>query len=162
MANAFHPGRIVVGVDGSPSSVSALREGARLAKVLGARVDAVACWDFPSIWAAPYPLQGMDFRGEAEQVLRDVLEEAFPTGLPDNVTGRLVQAQVRAGLMDASKDAAMLVVGRRGRSGFAGVGLGSVSSGCISHASCPVLVVHAEPDVADIESKAGSAPVQQH
>lgn len=138
-------GRIVVGVDGSPQSVHALREGARIASALGGVVDAVACWEFPSIWAAPYPLAGEDFQGEAVQALTSSLDEAFGVDRPKNVSSRLVQAQVRPGLIEASKDAAMLVLGRRGR-GLARLGLGSVSAGCVSHASCPVLVVNTEPD----------------
>ena len=157
MTNQSDAARIVVGVDGSPSSIRALRDGERIATALGGQVDAVTCWDTPSIWAAPYPLAGADFQGEAKEALDFSLEEAFGHDTPENVTGRLVQAQVRAGLMEASKDAAMLVIGRRGRGGFSGLSLGSVSTACISHAECPVLVVHAGPDEEGIDFAATSA-----
>lgn len=143
MATQWDAARIVVGVDGSPSSVRALREASRIATALGGRVEAIACWDYPSIWAAPYPLAGGDFQGEAEDALRVSLDEAFGGEMPANLSSRVIQTQVRPGLIEASRDATMLVVGRRGSGGFSGLNLGSVSAACIGHALCPVLVVHA-------------------
>ncbi|MBG0740648.1 universal stress protein [Paeniglutamicibacter antarcticus] len=134
--------RIVVGLDGSDASIEALREAARLASLLGARVDAMTCWDFPGFYAAPYALNASDFESTARQVLDDSVQGAFDGDIPSNVSARLVQGPARSTLIDASKGAAMLVVGRRGRGGFGGLLLGSVSSACVAHAHCPVLVVH--------------------
>ncbi|MCU1516000.1 MAG: universal stress protein UspA, partial [Pseudarthrobacter sp.] len=47
--------KVVVGVDGSDSSIEALRLAARLAPALDARVHAVACWDFPQMYAGYVP-----------------------------------------------------------------------------------------------------------
>ncbi|MFJ5692879.1 universal stress protein [Arthrobacter sp. NPDC093125] len=49
--------------------------------------------------------------------------------------------------MEAGAGASLLVVGRRGHGGFLGMHLGSVSSACVSHADCPVLVVRSDSEV---------------
>ncbi len=134
--------RIVVGFDGSDASIEALREAARFASLLGATVDAMICWDFPGFYAAPYALGASDFESTARQILHDTVQGAFDGDTPANVSVRMVQGPARSTLIDASKGAAMLVVGRRGRGGFGGLLLGSVSSACVAHAHCPVLVVH--------------------
>ena len=136
--------RIVVGVDGSANSVQALRVAESIATALKARVEAIACWDYPSIWAEPLALGPEDLEADAKKALSEGLAAAFGATTPANVDSKLLHAPARPSLIEASKDAAMLVVGRRGRGGFAGLLVGSVSSACISHALCPVLVVHAD------------------
>lgn len=133
---------IVVGVDGSEASVEALRQAEKLATAMGAQVDATACWEYPLNYAG-YVASGIDrFQEGAAAVLNNSVEKAFGPEKPANVTTRLLQGPIRPTLIDASKDAAMLVVGRRGHGGFGGLLLGSVSSACIAYAKCPVLVVH--------------------
>ena len=68
--------------------------------------------------------------------------KAFGPETPDNVEVRLAQGHPRHVLIEESKSADMLVLGRRGHGGFGGLLLGSVSSACVAHAHCPVLVVH--------------------
>ncbi|OFI38136.1 universal stress protein UspA [Arthrobacter sp. SW1] len=136
-------GRIVVGVDGSEASIEALRQAQQLAASLGLRVEASAFWDYPQMYAG-YVAMGIErFEEAAGNTLREAVEKAFGPELPDNVVSRLVRGHPRSMLIEASKDADMIVVGRRGHGGFGGLLLGSVSSAVVAHAHCPVLVVHA-------------------
>ncbi|NYD79702.1 universal stress protein [Arthrobacter cupressi] len=135
--------RIVVGVDGSDASVEALRQAQKLAGPLGASLEATAFWDYPQMYAG-YVAMGIDqFETAAGNILDEAVGKAFGADPPDNVVTRLVQGHPRNMLIEASKDADMIVVGRRGHGGFGGLLLGSVSSALAAHAHCPVLVVHA-------------------
>jgi nucleotide-binding universal stress UspA family protein len=136
--------RIVVGVDGSDQSRKALRWSARLAGIFGARLDAVAAWEYPpSFGWSVIPDDwnpSEDTRKMLEQTVTEVLGDQTPPGL---------QLEVREGvparvLLDSSKDAQLLVVGSRGHGGFAGLLLGSVSSNVAEHATCPVLIIHGD------------------
>ena len=136
--------KVVVGVDGSDSSVQALRLAAQLAPALEARVHAVACWDFPQIYAGYVPPDFEAFETAARRVLTDTLAKAFGSDVPGTLTTDLVRGPAPARLVEAGAGARMLVVGRRGHGGFMGLHLGSVSSACVAHADCPVVVVHGE------------------
>ena len=136
--------KVVVGVDGSDSSVQALRLAARLAPALNARIHAVACWDFPQIYAGYVPPDFDAFEAAAAHTLAEALGKAFGPDAPEDISQETVRGPAPAKLVEAGADAAMLVVGRRGHGGFIGMHLGSVSSACVSHAACPVLVVHVD------------------
>ncbi|MDQ0028671.1 universal stress protein [Arthrobacter bambusae] len=142
MATRTPHDKIVVGVDGSDASVEALREAHRLASALGISVEGWICWDFPAGHEA-YEMMGRDgFSHQASEILHDAMTKAFGPELPPNVRTRLVLGSARQSLIDASRFASLLVVGRRGHGGFNGLLLGSVSAACVAHARCPVLVVH--------------------
>jgi nucleotide-binding universal stress UspA family protein len=137
-------GRIVVGVDGSPSSEQALRWGASLAAMMGARLEAVTAWDFP----AGYGFASMPPDWDPAEDMRKVLDETVRAVFGDRPPAAL-QPQVCEGgaakvLLEASQGAMMLVVGSRGHGGFAGLLLGSVSANVAEHALCPVLVIHGD------------------
>jgi nucleotide-binding universal stress UspA family protein len=132
--------RIIVGVDGSEASIAALRAAESLAGPLDASVEAWACWDVPPGYGV-YVAVGIEgFRYAAKMVLEQSLTDAFGKEQPANVRGRLVRGKAGHVLVEASRDASLLIVGRRGHGSFV---LGSVSSACVAHAHCPVLVVHA-------------------
>lgn len=139
---------IVVGVDGSDASVAALRQAVHLAAPLGARVEAIMCWNYPSVYEPPTMLgtSEADFEDVARKDLDSAVENAFGLEWPEILTTHLIHGPARQSLLDASKSAMMLVLGRRGFGGFRGLLMGSVSSACAAHASCPVLVVHGEPE----------------
>ncbi|ADX73236.1 universal stress protein [Pseudarthrobacter phenanthrenivorans] len=134
--------RIVVGVDGSEASIEALREAQRLAVPLGAKVMANAYWDYPQVYTG-YVMMGIEgFEERAGEILDEAVKTAFGGDTPSNVISNLVRGHPRESLIEASRDADMVVVGRRGHGGFGGLLLGSVSSALVAHAHCPVLVVH--------------------
>lgn len=140
--------RIVVGVDGSEPSKRALRWAARIAAAEGARIDAVAAWDFTPAFGWNALPMGYSPRLDIEKALTETVDEVFGADRPKDM--RLITLEGRAAqvLIAASKGALMLVVGSRGHGGFMGLLLGSVSSTVAEHATCPVLVVHepvAEP-----------------
>ena len=134
--------RIVVGVDGSSLSLVALRAAHRLASLLGCHVQAVTVWSYPLALTIPIPSTEWTPRVDAETALDETLEAAFGSDLPEGLTKTAVAGQPVNVLLEASKGAELLVLGSRGRGGFKGLLLGSVSSGAAAHAHCPVLIVH--------------------
>ncbi|MGW6709550.1 universal stress protein [Streptomyces sp. NPDC054956] len=134
--------RVVVGVDGSPASYEALRWAVRHGRLIGATVEAVAAYDVPGAdaWSAP----AVDAEFDEEQARQDLTEE-IGTVLPQVGEVPLVQHVVRGNAADvltkASVGAELLVVGSRGRGGFASLLLGSVSQQCALYAACPVVIV---------------------
>ncbi|WP_434994277.1 universal stress protein [Arthrobacter sp. Ld5] len=141
MSTAAAP-RIVVGVDGSPQSVEALRYAQRLAPVFDATILAVAAWDYPAEYPGYVPLGTSEFADAAKIHLEHAVTTAFGGTAPEGLETRVVFAHPGKALVQASRDAALLIVGRRGHGTFRGLLLGSVSTSCVSHAHCPVLVVH--------------------
>jgi nucleotide-binding universal stress UspA family protein len=135
--------RIVVGTDGSPSSSQAVVWAAREARRRGASLDVVHAWSSPlEVYPGSWYLDPAVFYDEAKAVLDEAVESVpTPCGLPLDVHGRLFEGPAAAQLVEAAVDAELLVVGSRGRGGFAGLLLGSVSRECVHKATCPVIVV---------------------
>jgi nucleotide-binding universal stress UspA family protein len=143
---------IVVGVDGSEESRAALCWALEEARLRHTDVRAVHAWEFPVSLIAPQPFLGEpvvteplvdadEFRKRAEQLLDHVVHDV--AGDTGDVR---VEQDVREGhpsdvLVKASEKAELLVVGSRGRGGFAGLLLGSVSQACAHHAACPVVII---------------------
>ncbi|WP_329113315.1 universal stress protein [Streptomyces sp. NBC_01353] len=136
---------VVVGVDGSPASQEALRWAVRHARLIGATVDAVAAYDVPGATAWSAPAVDADFDEEqARQALSDELRAVLPQGGEVPMVEHVVRGNPAKVLIGASVGAELLVVGSRGRGGFASLLLGSVSQQCAVHASCPVVIVRLE------------------
>ena len=144
--NAKLGGRIVVGVDGSDHSVSALRWGVKLAEALGCTVEAVIVWNYPApmgVESIAFPEPAI-FEDSAKRTLDATIETAFGVQVPAIITRRVLEGYPAGRLIDLSTGAEMLVLGARGHGGFVGALLGSVSRRCSEHANCPVLVVRGE------------------
>ncbi len=134
--------RIVVGVDGSRLSIEALWKARRLAAVLGCYLEVVTVWEYSISLSPPIPADTWSPQTQAERTLSEAVDEAFGEDVPADLKRTpLVGLPVEL-LIEASRGAEMLVVGNRGRGGFAGLLLGSVSSTLAAHAHCPVLIVH--------------------
>ena len=136
--------RIVVGVDGSPSSKAALRWAARLAAATGASIQATIAWEYPETYGWPVGWNEWHPEVDAAKVIQDTVDAVFGPERPTSLETVVSEGHARDVLLAASEGALMLVVGSRGHGGFAGMLLGSVSAACAEHARCPVLVVHGD------------------
>lgn len=143
MNDVIHKRPVVVGVDGSPSSIDALRKAVELAEPLGSPVEAVIAWQFPPLYDASFAVEGWSPDADAREILARAIDIAFPAGRPRDLKQAVVAGPAAHALIGKSADAAMLVLGSRGRGGFTGLLLGSVSTACAQHAECPVLIMHA-------------------
>ncbi|MGV9254592.1 universal stress protein [Streptomyces sp. NPDC003697] len=141
--------RVVVGVDGSPSSYEALRWAARYARLVDGTVEAIHAWDTPSAigWSGPAIDPEFDFEQARERFSQE-LRSVFPDEQSVELRKHLVEGDPSEVLIRASQGAEVLVVGSRGRGGFARAMLGSVSQRCAQHAACPVVVVRQKHDKA--------------
>ncbi|MEZ0349693.1 universal stress protein [Mycobacterium ahvazicum] len=156
---------IVVGVDGSPASTTAVEWAAQDAEMRNVPLKLVHAIapivpptdDGPAVAAvAEYEqLQDDQARQIIEQALK-VAEEAVSPGWVPNVTSETLKAPMVPALVRLSTDAELLVVGSRGQGAVARALLGSVSSGVVHHAHCPVVVMH---DEAAATARSPQAPV---
>lgn len=135
------PARVVVGIDGSHQSKRALAWAAQHAALVGAPVLAVLAWQLTSLpapptarddWSVP-PIS--DWESLGSELLADTV------GDRPGVEQQLVHRPAAAGLLETVQPDDLLVLGERGRGGFARLLLGSVSRQCVEHAPCPVVVV---------------------
>lgn len=132
---------IIVGIDGSPDSVQAVKWAADYAQLTGAPLHGLIAWEVSTLY-------GDTFSGEVDYTAvkekhRAVLDEAVQEALGRDaeLEGRVEKGSPAEVLVKASGDARLVVVGSRGRGNFAGLVLGSVSQRLVSHARCPVLVL---------------------
>lgn len=140
--------RVVVGVDGSEPSMAALRWAVDESRGRGRGLHVVSCWSYPMMlsWWGPY--QPPISSEELEQAAREVVERAVQEVLGDepdvDVTIDVLEGAPSLRLLELDAGAEMIVVGSRGRGGFAGLLLGSVSQHLAEHCRCPVVIVHGE------------------
>jgi nucleotide-binding universal stress UspA family protein len=135
---------IVVAIDGSPPSSRALKWAAEEARFRGADLRVVRAWNVP--------VYSVGFAGLPEGVFEDAptiaaqdMDEQIAAVLsaePSVPIERVIEyGQAAHVILDAAKGADLVVLGSRGRGGFSGLFLGSVSTQVLHHAKCPTLVV---------------------
>lgn len=138
---------IVVGVDGSPTARLALAWAIREAEAHGNPVLAISSWELPTMAAASpgFAFAVADLEDLAQSCRKTLLTEIAETSRGHasvHIEARVVEGPPAPTLIHASEHAAALVTGSRGHGGFIGLLLGSVSQQCVTHAHCPVVVVH--------------------
>ena len=141
---------IVVGIDGSPGGESALRFAFDEASRHGWTLHAVHAWDVPAydllmVPNGPVPV-GLSDVGDEEVRLTAEALGGLRDEYPDvDVVENLVRAPTVQALLDASANAAMIVVGTHGHGPAMGALLGSVSNSLLHKATTPVVVVPPAP-----------------
>ena len=165
---------VVVGVDGSEVSSSAIAYAYEQASSRGVGLTVVHAWWLDNIEdaaaAAIWTVDWQTFAEEEQALVAESLagwEEKYPDVAVrrHSVRGLPVEALIRE-----SKNACLVVVGTRGRGGFGGLLLGSVSQGVMHRAQCPVAIVHGQkepqPDRDDVDASSPHLlpvpPVREH
>jgi nucleotide-binding universal stress UspA family protein len=143
--------RIVVGVNGSATSVAALRWALDLGAQTCATVEAVIAWQHPSVelggsaeFAADPPLESPARRSAREHLDRAVSAAVLGQPCLCPLVRSAVEGPTAKVLVDLAADTDLLVVGSRGRGELAATVLGSVSQQCVHHATVPVAVIPSE------------------
>ncbi|HEY8215512.1 MAG TPA: universal stress protein [Acidimicrobiia bacterium] len=132
--------QIVVGVDGSPASDAALRWACDEAALRGAGVVVLHVVSIPyELPRVPIDEPQTDMEREGKRVLDEALARVAADGV--SVEPRLLEGSPGELLVEASEDAALVVVGTRAHGRLASFVVGSVSSTVVHHAACPVVVV---------------------
>lgn len=138
-------GDIVVGIDGSEGSLTALRWAADEARARGARLRVLTAWHVSAVSTIPAFGVGQptdEVLAELRRGLdRTLVEESLGGDRGPEVVAEVVAGHPAAALLEASDGAELLVVGSRGHGGLAGALLGSTSQHVVQHAPVPVVVV---------------------
>lgn len=134
---------IVVGADGSPASVEALKWALNYASFIAAEVRVATGYTYPfTIFLAPTYTEA-DYERDAAEALLVTVEHAVLNAPDVPMTTTVMEVKPGRLLTDMSEGAAALVIGAHGQGEFPGMHLGSVANFCVNHAECPVVVVHA-------------------
>lgn len=137
---------LVVGIDGSKESRAALRWAAFVAEAAGAPLRIVASWTYPGVSVFP----GMETMSPADQMDRAAAEETQACveeelgAVPAFGDVEVLRGPAAPAIVQLVTPESTLVLGSRGRGGFAGLLLGSVTRECMEYASCPVVIVRNE------------------
>jgi nucleotide-binding universal stress UspA family protein len=140
---------VVVGVDGSPAAQAALRWAVEDARRRGCPVDVITAWH-PDYGGMIGPVPAEVLMAMSPQVMKETARKNLDAAVQGfegvEIRAILIEGDARDALTKASEAAELLVVGSRGHNTVVEVVLGSVSSYCVHHAACPVVVIR-EPKV---------------
>ena len=133
---------VVVGIDGSADSITALRWAEGYAATTAARLEVLCVWRWPIDYG--YPVVNTAYSPETDA--KAIAEQAVADlGLPTaQVSISIVEGEAGHELVRRSEHADLLVVGTHGHRVVSSLLLGSVSNYCVHHATIPVAVVRSK------------------
>ena len=137
---------VVVGIDGSPGSLVALQWAAEAARLRAVPLNVLFAWGDLGPRVVRTTRRGKEpTEADEQEAALALIDQSVREALGPEPGVEIIRLAERGeatpALLEASKTADLLVVGSRGRGGFAGLLLGSVSQHCIHHAHCPVAVI---------------------
>lgn len=142
-ASMPHPhGPVVVGVDDSEASLAAIRWAADDSRARGVPLVAVhawRAWPWLTDTLVGWSVSDANLGAGLEQMVDDLIAPFVEPG--QQVETRVWVGHPAVKLLEASREASVVVVGSRGRGGLAGMLLGSTSREVMRQAHCPVVVV---------------------
>jgi nucleotide-binding universal stress UspA family protein len=133
--------RIVVGTDGSPTSIAALDWAVNQAELTGVALEVIMTWEWPYSYGWSAVPENYKPANECEDLLAKVIAPIRHAHPDLSIQASVVEGHPAPLLVKASQGADLLVVGSRGHGEFVGMLLGSVSEHCVTNAHCPVLVL---------------------
>jgi nucleotide-binding universal stress UspA family protein len=151
---------VVVGVDGSPSSVEAVALAAAEADRVGDGLRVVHAWTDPAFLSDSYMVSGFSVQvRESERVVLAEAVAGISGRYPDlRVDQVLVEGAPVEVILAEAEHARLIVVGSRGRRGLSRILLGSVSHGVLLAARCPVIVARSAVGPTDERTTGGGRP----
>ncbi|MBL7286865.1 universal stress protein [Corynebacterium godavarianum] len=144
---------VVVAVDGSPASQTAVRWAANTAMKRGIPLRLASSYTMPQFLYAEGMVPPQELFDDLQRETLKKIDEARDIALevaPDIKIGHAVaEGSPIDMLLEMSRSSTMVVMGSRGLGGLSGMVLGSVSGAVVSHASCPVVVVREDNNVTE-------------
>ena len=132
-------GHVIVAVDGSPAAANAVDWAADEAMLRGVDLEILHAWEWTAYEASDW--YGQLLHNQGAETVETAAERARRRRPDVHVTTTIEHGYAPDVVTGATERAGLVVLGNRGRGGFAGLLLGSVSSQVVSHAPCPVVVV---------------------
>ena len=140
------PARVIVGVDGSSHSQAATRAALDVARHAAVPVTVVIAWHVEVVDGVVVTEPGSPEWQAVDQRYREMAERTIAedrAAHPDiDVTVEVLHGRAADSLVKIAEGADLLLVGSRGRGGFRGLLLGSVTQRVLALATCPVAVLH--------------------
>ena len=141
---------VLVGVDGSPSSLDAVRLAARLAGERSRRLRIVHAfiWPLLNVPLGPSPIGPVEggLANEADRIVKEAMAAAQAAAPGLEVAGDVIVGAAAPALLHAARESHLVVLGDRGLGGFTSMLIGSVAIQVAAHAPCPVLVARGSMD----------------